>query len=224
MSLHRKNEPGNQFEPLGQAGSPLEKVAIGDRREARRFTSLIKAAKITFGQFEAVCVIRDVSTTGVGLRLFHDLPAADGYELVLPNGLRHPIRHIRSEQFQHSFAFEQGVDLESLVIDAADFAKRQLRVAVHAPATVTTNAHSFRSEVYNLSQQGALLQSAAILVVQQPIKLEVKGFSTISAKVRWTDENYFGLAFDDTFTLKEFAVRVALLQGIATFGQPPSQT
>ncbi len=45
-----------------------------EQRGAPRYTSLIRAAKLVCGQGEFVCVIRDVSATGVSLRTFHRLP------------------------------------------------------------------------------------------------------------------------------------------------------
>ena len=38
-----------------------------DQRGAPRYTSLIRAAKLVCGQGEFVCVIRDVSSTGVSV-------------------------------------------------------------------------------------------------------------------------------------------------------------
>ena len=58
----------------------------GDQRGAPRFTSLIRAAKLVCGQGEFVCVIRDVSATGVSLRTFHKLPTDEAIALELQNG------------------------------------------------------------------------------------------------------------------------------------------
>ena len=48
-------------------------------RGAQRFTLLIRTAKLVCESGEYLCVIRDVSSTGVRLRLFHDLPADDAH-------------------------------------------------------------------------------------------------------------------------------------------------
>lgn len=185
-----------------------------ERREAKRFTSLIRASKIAIDHREAICVIRDVSTTGISLRLFHDLPKAERYELALPSGGRYPINYVRSAQECHSFTFAKEVDLGRLVIDDAAFARRQLRVSLCAHALLTADFGQARSTIYNLSQQGALVQTSAILAVEQKIKLEVENLPIIYARVRWRNDDYFGLVFDNTFNLQDFAVRIAVVQKI----------
>src|SRR5690606_20786923 len=45
-----------------------------DMREAPRFALLIRSAKLICDSGEYLCIIRDVSETGVRLRLFHPLP------------------------------------------------------------------------------------------------------------------------------------------------------
>ena len=186
-----------------------------DRREARRFTSLIKAAKIAFDEHEAICVIRDVSTTGIKLRLFHPLPDREHFDLILPSGACYKIEHVRSELDNHSFTFEGEVDLEGLVADGTRFAKRQLRVQLSVPAHVTAYPERHKSVVHNISQQGALLHTQAMFAVQQPVTLEIQGFPNIRAKVRWRRDQFYGLAFDNTFSLQDFALRAAALQGFA---------
>ena len=47
-----------------------------DQRAAPRFTLLIRAAKLVSAQGEFVCVIRDVSETGVSVRRLQGLRAA----------------------------------------------------------------------------------------------------------------------------------------------------
>ena len=68
------NVEGNaEFDPAEQRRSP-------------RYTSLIRAAKLVSGQGEFICVVRDVSATGISLRTFHGLPEAGQIALELQNG------------------------------------------------------------------------------------------------------------------------------------------
>ena len=57
-----------------------------EQRAGPHFTLLIRAAKLVSAQGEFVCVIRDVSESGVSLRLFHALPSCQQYELHTPAG------------------------------------------------------------------------------------------------------------------------------------------
>ena len=77
-----------------------------EQRGAPRYTSLIRAAKLVCGQGEFVCVIRDVSATGVSLRTFHRLPTDEAIALELQNGESYELELVRSEGFEASYRFE----------------------------------------------------------------------------------------------------------------------
>ena len=74
-----------------------------DRRQAQRFTSLIRAAKIAVENGEFVCVIRDVSETGISLRTFHQLPPGDPFTLMLQNGESYLLNRVRDNGTDASF-------------------------------------------------------------------------------------------------------------------------
>ncbi|WP_324761533.1 PilZ domain-containing protein [Porphyrobacter sp. TH134] len=65
---------------------PAPGTPESDQRAAPRFTLLIRAAKLVSAQGEFVCVIRDVSETGVSVRLFHALPGCKDFALHMPAG------------------------------------------------------------------------------------------------------------------------------------------
>lgn len=190
-----------------------------DRRGSARYTSLIRAAKIVSEQGEFVCVIRDVSQTGISLRTFHRLPTAARQELVLQNGLRYELDKVRSRDNEASFTFADTVDVEQLIVETGKYPKRQLRVSVCLPATVSTLTQRLNAVVHNISQQGALLECEAMFAIEQPLRLEAREFPEVRAKVRWRRDENYGLAFDDTFTLSDFALKAAALQCPSLLGR-----
>ena len=182
-----------------------------ERREAQRYASLIRAAKLLGPDGEFVCVIRDVSTTGISLRSFHRLP--DGaLTLTLQNGDAYGLEMVRSSGSEASFTFAGPVDVERLVVDTSKFPKRQLRINLSHAATVSTLTQCFGAVIANLSQQGAQIRCDARLAIEQPIWLKAPPMPDIRAKIRWRGKESYGLAFDTTFTLREFAQLAAQLQ------------
>ena len=55
-----------------------------EQRTAPRFTLLIRTAKLLSSSGEYLCVIRDVSSEGIKVRTFHQLP--DGEDFACRNG------------------------------------------------------------------------------------------------------------------------------------------
>lgn len=199
---------------------PLAQQPGAEQRTAPRFTLLIRAAKLVSAQGEFVCVIRDVSETGVSARLFHGLPSCTDFALHMPAGAVYEISRVWHKGNAVGFTFAAGVEVEKLVNEPSDYPKRGLRLALCFPVMVNMLAGSFEALVENFSQQGALLTCDALLAIDQTVRLQIPAPGSgkpreVRAKVRWRCDQNYGVVFDDTFTLGDFARLAALLQAPA---------
>jgi hypothetical protein len=194
-----------------------------DQRAAPRFTLLIRAAKLVSAQGEFVCVIRDVSETGVSVRLFHALPSCKDYALHMPAGATYEVRCVWQRENEAGFTFEQSVQVGQLVNEASEYPKRGLRLGLCFPVMVHTLSGSFDAVVENLSQQGARITCDQLLAIDQNVRIAAPGLTDktreVRAKVRWRRERQYGVVFDDTFTLGEFARLAAQLQAPALLSE-----
>jgi hypothetical protein len=202
-------------------------AAAADLRAAPRFTLLIRAAKLVSAQGEFVCVIRDVSETGVSVRLFHALPGCKDFALHMPGGAIYEISRKWQRDNEAGFAFAEPVEVERLINEAGDYPKRGLRLAVCFPVTVTMLTGRFEAVVENLSQQGARISCDELLAIDQSVRISSPTIGPalggehreVRAKVRWRRGQDYGVVFDDTFTLGEFARLAARLQAPALLGE-----
>ncbi|TAD73164.1 MAG: PilZ domain-containing protein [Sphingomonadales bacterium] len=198
---------------------PTPDVPGAEQRAAPRFTLLIRAAKLVSTQGEFVCVIRDVSGTGVSVRLFHALPGCKEYALHMPAGAVYEISRVWQRDNEAGFTFTQPVEVERLVNESSDYPKRGLRLGLCFPVTINMLAGRFDAMVENISQQGARLTCDRMLAIDQTLRLEMPDHGgkprEVRAKVRWRRDSQYGLVFDDTFTLGDFARLAALLQAPA---------
>jgi hypothetical protein len=190
-----------------------------DLRAAPRFTLLIRAARLVSAQGEFVCVIRDVSETGVSVRLFHALPGCQQFELHMPAGAVYEINRVWQRDNEAGFTFAQPVDVLQLINESGDYPKRGLRLGVCFPVTLTTLTQRCEALVENLSQQGARISCDCQLAIDQTVRIAAPGvageFREVRAKIRWRRDHYYGVVFDDTFTLGDFARLAARLQAPA---------
>lgn len=195
---------------------PAPACAGADQRAAPRFTLLIRAAKLVSAQGEFVCVIRDVSETGVSVRLFHALPAGKSFALHMPAGAVYEMTEVWQRGNEAGFAFAHPTDVANLINESSDYPKRGLRLGLRFPVTLYALSGRIEAEVANLSQQGALLTCDKLLAIDQTLRITAPdllgGQRELRAKVRWRSEGSYGLVFDDTLTLGEFARMAALLQ------------
>jgi hypothetical protein len=82
--------------------------------------------------------------------------------------------------------------------------------------TITTLTQRCPATVVNFSQQGALLACDGLFAIDQNLRIDggtiAPELKEIRAKVRWRRGAHYGVVFDDTFTLGDFAKLAARLQ------------
>lgn len=187
-----------------------------EQRAAPRFTLLIRAAKLVSHHGEFVCVVRDVSETGVSVKLFHTLPSGSPLELHMPGGGVYEIEPVWQRDNQAGFTFKQPVDVTTLINEASDYPKRGLRLGLCFPIRISTLTQCCEGVVANLSQQGARFECESLFAIDQNLRIEtlekIPEFSEVRAKVRWRRDHSYGMVFEDTFTLGDFARLAARLQ------------
>jgi PilZ domain len=183
---------------------------------ATRYTLFIRAAKLVTSQGEFVCIVRDVSETGIMLRLFHAPPTGEPIELHMSNGRSFVLRQIWHKSNEAGYAFAQRIELSKFVEETGDFPKRGLRLNLMFPIEVRSLNGQHEAIVENISQQGAKLSCSGAYAIDQALRLECPEediqFGEVSAKVRWRREDAYGLVFENTLSLEEFAKLAARLQ------------
>lgn len=194
--------------------APKQYLAVSpeEQRAAPRVTLLIRPAKLATAEGEFVCVIRDVSATGVSVRLFHPLPAGERACLETETGQRVAMRRVWVRDSEAGFQFDQAIDVPALVHETGHFRKRKLRIGIELPVSLTFLGQAHGAKVRNLSQQGALIEAAVPLALAQKLWLRSEYLPEIRAQVRWRRGSEYGLVFEDTFSLNDFAHMAAMLQ------------
>ena len=194
---------------------PAAPAAGAEARGAERYTVLLRTAKLIADGAEYLCVLRDISATGVKLRLFHRLPAGD-MELEMTDGQRYVIEPVWCDGEHAGFRFARPVDVRALIETGADpYNRRKVRLNVSKQATVGVRGSQFPVTLTNLSAHGAGIISQVPLMQYEQVRLEVDRMPVLYAKVCWCRAPRYGLVFDFGFRLEQLAGHVATLQGLA---------
>src|SRR3546814_17509985 len=85
---------------------------VDELRSAPRFRLLIRAAKLITAHGEFVCVLRDISSTGVSVKLFHALPDCKTVELELQCGDTHEMERSWIRGREAGFEFTGSVNID----------------------------------------------------------------------------------------------------------------
>lgn len=189
--------------------------ADAEHRAAQRYTPLIRTAKITGAAGEFLCVVSDISATGVSVRLFHPLPRNSALKLEMPNGEQLPVEPVWERDSRAGFRFASPIDLTRALAGHSQWPKRPIRLNLDMPATLAGLTGRFDATIRNISLQGAQVECGARLAIDQRLRLSSKVLPEIVTKVRWRNGRFYGLIFDNTFQFDDLARIAAFAQGIA---------
>jgi hypothetical protein len=195
---------------------------VCEDRAAPRFTLLIRAAKLISPEGEFIAVIRDVSESGISLRGFHGLPGGAPLALELQTGERHSLEKVWDRGHEAGFRFLDPVDIVRLIAEAGRYPKRQLRLNFCFPVELAMLGRQAAGEVINISQQGARITCNDLLAIAQPVRIVSADLPEVRARVRWRKDGQYGVVFDDTFSLSQFARFACAAQSPGLLGHRPS--
>jgi len=185
-------------------------------RDAPRFSLMLRAAKLLSPCGEYACIVRDVSRTGVKLRLFHAPPPDEFCLLELANGERYAMQRMWSADVNAGFRFAQPTDVETFIAEPAAFERRPIRLTIDSPAVLTSQGCEMAANLINLSQQGACVELGVQLASSQQVKLDLPGVPARIGHVRWRKGFAHGLVFQNGWRLDELAAHALTLQPFAS--------
>lgn len=196
------------------AHSP-DTAASRNQRAARRFTLILRAGKLVTANGEFLVVLRDVSSGGIKVRLFHPLPDPGTCELELASGTRHAVRCAWQVGDHAGFQFlERPVDIQELLVEANPLPRRQIRLRLARPCPVVLHGadRSDPAQLWDISQHGAAILCETRLAIDLPVELKHVEIGAIAARVRWRRSGTYGLVFQQGFRLDALARLAARLQ------------
>lgn len=198
----------------GDSGQDRTDAPTGaELRAAPRYTLLIRTAKIIADGREFLCIIRDVSATGLKIRLFSDLPHARELAVEMVTGDRYPVDLVWQADDHAGLRFHQDMDVQRLLDESmGPFPKRQVRLQIAVSGVLHSGGEAVPVIFRNLSQQGARVECDKWLLMNELVRIETGITPPLYAKVRWRSQPSYGLIFERTFRLEELARISAPLQ------------
>lgn len=188
-------------------------------RQAQRLTLLLRAAKLIGPAGEQLCILRDVSASGIKLRLFAPLPEGERFTLEMSCGASFPIEPVWQADSHAGFRFLEGeVDLEPLLNESGPFPKRPIRLRANLPIQVTAGGITREAELRDISLEGARFDSEWRYAMAEQLRIAAPGFPEHVGRVRWRYGHGHGVVLSRRFGLDELAQLIRCAAGRAERG------
>lgn len=188
------------------------------RRDPRQ-KLMLRTAKVVCQSGEYVCLVRDVSAGGVGLRFFHDVPQEKRIFLELANGALYPIERTWADQAgggaQAGYRFAVPVMLGQFLSEASLFPHRAVRLRIKVPVLLTVAGEDCRAMLSDISRCGAKLSADQPLPETAFVRFDAAGLPLRFGHVRWRRDLEHGIAFQEAIPLAELARCLHALQPCA---------
>jgi hypothetical protein len=224
--------------PMTVPAAPLAPIEVGpdhaNRRNAPRFTLMIRAARLILDGRDYLCVIRDVSATGMKIRLFHPLPPHGALAIGLGNGECHGADVAWSEGDHIGLQFHSPTSVDSLLDeDCGPKPRAPIQLKIGMEALVHAGREAMPARFVTISQQSASIEVSQKLVIGEHVRIQTAMLQPLIAKVRARGRTSpagmtHELDFDSPFRLDELAratmaihLTAGILAGPATFAPMP---
>ncbi len=192
---------------------------FAELRGAPRYALMLRTAKLVCDSGEYLCIIRDVSASGVRLRLLHDLPQYNRMALVLGNNDFYFIELVWNKDGHAGFRFAGEIDVDIFIDEPSQWPRRPLRVNIKRAGLIHALGVTSSAGLVDLSQLGARIETDRHLALGQQIRLEVEGLPERFAKVCWRSGKAYGLVLQQSFGLEELAQLLCRAQPWPLAGQ-----
>lgn len=190
------------------ASKPAE---IPEERDAPRFALLIRTAKLVSPTGEYLCVVRDISASGVQVQMFHPVPSSS-LRLELSSGATYPVVKVWEDGDNAGFRFAADVDVRAFMQEPSRHARRPIRLRLRVPVQLHTDEGTRLATLQDLSRYGARIQSMRPFEIDERLEFELPGLAPIPATIAWRSGLAHGLILRRGFTFEDLAQLAVKLQ------------
>lgn len=183
-----------------------------DLRASPRFALLLRVARLVGTRGDYLCIVRDVSETGVKLKLFHTLPGERRLLLEVASGERMAMEMVWEHNGEAGFRFDRPIDVLQFIAEAGPYPKRPIRLDVDQPARITVAGAVVDARLRNLSRQGARIETDLHLAIGQQLRIVADELPEFEGTVCWRDQPAYGLVFRQLMGVEELALRAFRMQ------------
>ncbi len=206
---------------IRESSQELRERSHNARMNARASLPMLRSAKMVCQSGEYFCIIRDLSSLGVGLRFRHDVPPEARVFLQLENDATYPIERVWAGKQAAGYRFINEIDVDEFTRAPSPYHHRPIRFRIDAAVEMVADNLSGPARLIDLSRAGAIIETSRQLTTGSRIRLELPGLAPRIADLCWRKTGLYGLSFGNPISIDELAQTTLALQPFASMVAPP---
>lgn len=190
-----------------------------ERRGATRHATVLQIAKLSTDSCEELCILRDISSTGLRAESYYPLSVGARVSLELKTGRRVTGHVVWSDGSAFGVEFDVKVPVFAILahqtLDELGRRVRQPRLRANTEASLFLGEEEIAVRLSDVSQAGLRIGVGRLLRIGARVEIALQGLGRRKAIVRWYRDGEAGVMFVQPMTYPEFA---AWRQTLARFG------
>lgn len=200
-------------------GADVNTDIAPERRRAIRHTTLFQIAKLCSAHSEELCILRDISDTGLRAEIYCRVQPAEIVTFEMRTGHRVSGRVVWARDNVIGVHFDALISVPEVLahcsFDERLGRMRPPRIDVDMPGLILSGRDLIDVSIRNISQAGLKIICPQPLLTGSDVTVRLTGIGQRGAKVRWQREQDCGLQLLQPLTYAEFtAWRVECLNGL----------
>jgi len=196
---------------------PNDLAQLGERRADERTTNVFRPAIISHDGFRGLCLLRNLSPTGMMARVYSTVASGTSVKVELTADLSTVGTVIWSKDNQIGVRFNDQVNVAEILIEIGrrgpgNKVHRPLRLEIDACGELEIDGRSLTFAVQDISQRGIKVKVPMSLNPNDETMIRINGLEQRKAVVRWTSFGEAGLNFTRPLGMDELATWVVRQQ------------
>lgn len=191
-------------------GAPRVQPGTPERRRSVRHATVFQIAKLTVGDREELCILRDVSPNGLRAEVYFPLAVGEDVTVELRTGHSVTGRVAWSREQAIGVEFRRPIPMQAMLAHCSFDERvgkiRPPRIVDDLPGVLRIDQVDHPIRVKNISQAGMRILIDRPLRVEMQCAVEVEAFGRRPVSVRWFRDGEGGLLLSQPMTFAEFAL------------------
>ena len=180
-----------------------------ERRRHVRQLALLRVALLHAGGVSDICVVRNVSSSGLSARVYRKLPPGEQVEIEFRSGERLAGSVVWEHECDIGIVFPKPIDVAAVLSSsrASQATKRRAlpRIGVECQGRLSTGLQSMVATLRDISQGGANVEVEGTIANLSNVQLILPDLQPIAGVVRWTSGRNVGVSFNGCIAFEQLA-------------------